>query len=232
MNNKKSYLLAGASSSIAKQCATILKSEGNRVIGISRSEDTKEEYDEFFKVKGYGKNDFPLINEPLHGLVYFPGTITLKPFGKLSGDDFSADFQINTLGALYFTQNYLNNLKSSDGGAVVFVSSVAVKTGIPFHVSVAMSKGALEGIVPSLAAELSPKIRVNAVAPSLTDSRISERFLNSPEKKSAALQRNPMKKIGTPEEVAHAVCFLLSSRSSWITGQVLAIDGGMNNLKL
>jgi 3-oxoacyl-[acyl-carrier protein] reductase len=227
----KTFLFAGASSTIAKKTSEILRNEGNRVIGISRN-DCSEHYDDFHKIENYNKESFPVINESINGLVYFPGTINLKPFGRLNSDDLATDFQVNTLGAVYFVQQYLNQLKTADSASIVFITTVAVKTGMPFHSSVALAKGAIEGLIPALAAELAPKIRVNAVAPSLTESTLSEKFLNTPEKQEASKNRNPLKKIGSPHEVAEAICFLLTEKSSWVTGQVLAVDGGMGNLKL
>ena len=146
--------------------------------------------------------------------------------------DFINDYEINALGAVYFIQKYLPQLKQSDQASVVLMSSAAVKTGMPFHGSIAMAKGAVEGLVKSLAAEFTPQIRVNAVAPSLTATLMGSKFLNTPEKYSAAQQRNPMKKVGSPLEVATAVAFLLDTNSSWITGHVLPVDGGLNNIRL
>ena len=231
MESQKTYLFAGASSHIAISTSSRLRSQGHKVIGISRN-NASPHYDEFHLVEGYHKNNLPSVQGEIHGMVYFPGTINLKPFARLSTEDLNADFEINTFGAIYFVQHYLNQLKAAESSSVVFISTVAVKLGMPFHSSISAAKGALEGLVPALAAELAPKIRVNAIAPSLTHTNLSERFINTPEKQEAAKQRNPMKKIGTPEELSAAVCFLLSTEASWITGQTLAVDGGMGNLKL
>ncbi len=225
------YLFAGASSQIAIEAAQILKSEGNRVIGIS-TKTALQGYDECHQVDRYETGTFPAIEGAIDGLVYFPGTINLKPFARLSAQDFMHDYQVNALGAVAFVQNYLGNLKKSNSRSIVFISSVAAQSGMPFHASIAMAKAALEGLTRSLAAELAPAIRVNAVAPSLTNTPLSERFLSTPEKIEASEKRNPLKKIGTPAEVAQAITFLLSANSSWITGQILAVDGGMGSLKL
>jgi 3-oxoacyl-[acyl-carrier protein] reductase len=129
-------------------------------------------------------------------------------------------------------QAYLPNIKNADMPSVVLFSTVAVATGMQFHASVAMAKGAVEGLMRSLAAELAPKIRVNCIAPSLTDTPLAEKLLGSPEKVEAGKNRNPLKSIGTTRDIANAVIFLLSENSNWITGQVLAVDGGMGAVRL
>ncbi len=227
----KTYLFAGASSAMAEKTAAILQNEGHKVIGIS----TKEKafpYDEFYQLDNYNGSLFPTINKAIDGLVYFPGTINLKPFNRLTAKDFIIDYEINTLGAALCVQSYFNQLKQSPGSSIVLISSVAVQSGMPFHTSISMAKGALEGLTKSLAAELAPNMRVNAIAPSLTHTPLADRFINTPEKMEASQKRNPLKKVGTPEELAEAIVFLLSEKSSWITGQILAVDGGMGTLKL
>ncbi|MDZ4664771.1 MAG: SDR family oxidoreductase [Bacteroidota bacterium] len=223
------YLLAGASSEIAIETAKILTKQGNKVIALS-TRSYNDNYDEFYQIEKYENDYFPKLDENLDGLIYFPGTINLKPFHRFNKQDFINDYEINALGAVLFVQQYLNNLKNSSVASIVFMSSVAAKKGMPFHASIAMAKCAIEGLTRSLAAELAPKIRVNAVAPSLTQTALADRFLNTPEKLEASKKRNPMKKIGTINEVSEAIHFLLSERSSWITGQVLSVDGGMSTL--
>lgn len=227
----KTYILAGASGKMAMETAALLKKQGHKVIGISRA-DSPEGYDMSFKIEAYDFGLFPVIDEPVHGLVYFPGTINLKPFNRLSKDDFTADYQVSSLGAAAFIQAYTGNLKKAGSASVVCISTVAVATGMPFHSSVAMAKGAIEGLCRALAAEFSPKIRVNCIAPSLTDTPLANKFLNTPEKQEASKNRNPMKKIGEAQDIAAAVSFLLSDAAAWITGQVLAVDGGMGKLKI
>ena len=224
------YIFAGASSAMAVQAAKILQQKGDNVIGLSTKEDNGS-YTEWYTIESYTSGNFPEIEKPIDGLVYFPGTINLKPFNRIKEEDFKVDYKVNALGAAAFVQAYLGNLKQAENPAIVFISTVAVKTGMPFHASIAMAKAAVEGLTRSLAAELAPKIRVNCVAPSLTDTPLAERLLGSDDKAEAAKNRNPMKKIGKPDDLAHSITFLLSDMSSWITGQVLAIDGGMNVLK-
>ncbi|PBQ32371.1 oxidoreductase [Sphingobacteriaceae bacterium] len=227
----KHFVFAGASSKTAIETAKLLWMQNHRITGISTKEHTGD-YDRFHKIDSYDFSAFPAINEGIDGLVYFPGTINLKPFNRLNKEDFLNDFQINALGAVAFLQAYLPQLKNSKTASVVFISTVAVNTGMPFHSSIAMAKGALEGLTKSLAAELAPGIRVNCIAPSLTNTPLGEKFLNTPEKFESSQKRNPLKKVGDALDLANAIDFLLSEKSSWITGQVLAVDGGMNNLKL
>ncbi len=228
---KNTYLLAGASSAMAIETSRLLVEQGNTVIGISTKEQTPG-YTSFYQVEKYETAYFPKLDIPINGIAYFPGTINLKPFHRLNTADFIKDYEINTLGAVQFLQYYLPQLKLSEKAAIVLLSSVAAQNGMPFHSSIAMAKGAIEGLTKSLAAELAPTIRVNSIAPSLTDTPLANRFTNTPEKIDASQKRNPMKKIGLPAEIAEAICFLLTEKSSWITGQILSVDGGMGTLKL
>ena len=170
------YLFAGASSKIAKETARILKQNEHTVIGISTKNENYE-YDQFYTIEKYEHSYFPEIAEPIKGLIYFPGTINLKPFPRLTQNDFIRDYQINCLGAVAFTQKYLPNIKSNGGGSIIFISTVAVAIGMPFHSSIAMAKGAVEALTKSLAAELAPSIRVNCIAPSLTNTPLEKNLL-------------------------------------------------------
>jgi 3-oxoacyl-[acyl-carrier protein] reductase len=226
----KTYLFAGASSAIAKEAAQLLQAKGHKVIGIS----TKEKdfnYNEFYQIESYDFGNFPVLENEINGLVYFPGTINLKPFHRLKPEEFKSDFMINAMGAVAFTQSYLANLKKVDKTSVVYISTVAVGIGMPFHSSIAMAKGAIEGLTKALAAEYAPTIRVNCIAPSLVNSPLAEKFVSSPEKIESMQKRNPMQKVGDPIDIANAVFFLLGNESSWISGQIMAVDGGMSTLK-
>jgi 3-oxoacyl-[acyl-carrier protein] reductase len=226
----KTYLFAGASSAIAQETAALLKAKGNRVIGLSTKSEIQG-YDEWYTLEKYDFEAFPNIDIPIDGLVYFPGTINLKPFHRFKREEFVSDFLINSLGAVAFTQKYLNNLKMATAPSIVFISSVAVAIGLPFHSSIAMAKGAIEGLSKALAAEFAPTIRVNCVAPSLVNTPLGEKFVSTPEKMEAMQKRNPMHRVGESLDVANAIAFLLGNESNWVSGQIFAIDGGMSTIK-
>jgi NAD(P)-dependent dehydrogenase (short-subunit alcohol dehydrogenase family) len=164
--------------------------------------------------------------------VYCPGSINLKPFHRFSIDEFKNDFEINLLGAVKTIQAALPALKKANGSSVVLFSTVASQLGMPFHASVASAKSAVEGLAKSLAAEYATNgIRVNVVAPSLTDTPLAEKLLSSPEKREASDKRHPLGRVGNPEDIAATVAFLLSEKTAWVTGQILHVDGGMGALK-
>ena len=169
--------------------------------------------------------DLSILPEAIDGVVYCPGSINLLPFHRIKLDAFRADFELQVMGAIKIIQTILPHLKKSISASIVFFSTVAVQSGFNFHTQVAASKGAIEGLTRSLAAELAPKIRVNAIAPSLTDTPLASKLLGSDEKKQANAERHPLKKIGTSENMAEVVEFLLSEKSQWMSGQIMAIDG-------
>ena len=173
------------------------------------------------------------LPESLQGLVYCPGSITLKPFQRLTADDFITDFNLNLLGAVKVIQGSLKKLrKSPDGASIILFSTVAVKIGMPFHASTASAKAAVEGFARSMAAEFAPRIRVNVIAPSLTDTPLAEDLLSSEQKRQGSADRHPLKRIGTSQEIAQIAVHLLGDQGSWITGQVFHVDGGMSSIRV
>ena len=230
----KNILIIGAGKGIGLASAQLLKTEN--VFTVSRNLTTElEALNTTFYKADVTKDDLSGLNLPeeLHGLVFCPGSINLRPFNRLSEDDFLADFNQNFLGAVKVIQKVLPALKKSRGASIVLFSTVAAKLGMPFHTSIAASKGAIEGFAKSLAAELSAsKIRVNVIAPSLTNTALADHLLSTEDKKIAAAKRHPLQRIGTAEDSAHMIEFLLSDKSSWMTGQIIYVDGGLGNIKL
>ena len=227
----KNYLIIGASSGIGAALANILNSEGNNVIGTYNSQPVEMEGVRFHQLDVMNDSiSLDFIPEQLDGLVYCPGAIKLLPFKRVKAAELLSDFNLQVAGAVKTIQAALPSLQKN-GGSVVLFSTVAVQQGYNFHSQVAMSKGAIEGLTRALAAEFAPSIRVNAIAPSLTHTPLAEKLVNSPEKIEANAQKHPLKRIGTPEDSAHMAAFLLSEKSSWVTGQIIHVDGGMSHLK-
>jgi len=231
----KNILVVGGSSGIGLSLVQSLHQQKANVYVISRTVSPAWP-DEIKSLQADVSKELDTVEaflpEQLHGLVYAVGSITLKPFNRLSAEDFFNDYQLNVLGAVRTTQIALKALKNAGSSSIVFISSVAAKIGLPYHASIAAAKGAVEGMAISLAAELaSLKIRVNVVSPSLTNTSLAEKLLNSPEKQEASAKRHPLGRYGQPEDISNSIAFLLSDKSSWMTGQVIGIDGGMGNLK-
>jgi 3-oxoacyl-[acyl-carrier protein] reductase len=231
----KTILIVGGSSGIGLSLVQTLHQKKANVYVVSRTVST-EWPDRVNSLQADVTKDLDTVEaflpEQLHGLVYAVGSITLKPFNRLSAEDFLNDYQLNVLGAMRTTQIALKALKNAGNSSIVFISSVAAKIGLPYHASIAAAKGGVEGMAISLSAELaSLKIRVNVVSPSLTNTSLAEKLLNSPEKQEASAKRHPLGRYGQPEDISNSIAFLLSDQSSWMTGQVIGIDGGMGNLK-
>lgn len=226
----KRYIIAGCSHGIGEAIAKQLSANGNQIISMSRTQPSSEieGITEHFTIDFSEAVELPTIEGNIDGLVYCPGSIVLKGFNRLTEQDYLNDFRINFLGAVALINKYLPNLKASGNGSIVLFSSVAAQTGMPFHASIAASKSAVEGLTRTLAAELAPNIRVNCIAPSLTQTPLAERLTNTEEKIQNSAQKHALKRIGTSEDQANAACFLLSDAASWITGEVLGVNGGFN----
>jgi NAD(P)-dependent dehydrogenase (short-subunit alcohol dehydrogenase family) len=228
-------LIIGASSGIGASLAKQLIAEEHQVFGtFNKTTGTSPlGFAKFQQLNVLEENpDFSFLPDSLDGLVYCPGAVNLKPFARVKPEDFVTDFQLQLVGAVKVIQACLPKLKNSTHSSIVLFSTVAMQMGFNFHSLVASSKGAVEGLTKALAAEFAPKIRVNCIAPSITDTPLAGSLLNTDEKKEANAQRHPLKKIGKPEDLANLAAFLLSEKSSWITGQVIHVDGGMSSLKV
>jgi NAD(P)-dependent dehydrogenase (short-subunit alcohol dehydrogenase family) len=229
------YLIIGASSGVGKKLAEQLVEAGHKVCGTycKNTQVSDSELIEYHYLDVLAESiSLDFLPDSLDGLVYCPGSINLRPFERLKASDFISDFNLQVTGAIKIIQMALPKLKKSEDASIVLFSTVAVQTGFPFHAQVAVSKGAIEGLTRALAAEFAPKIRVNCIAPSLTDTPLAASLLNTIQKQEANALRHPLKKTGTPENIADMAVFLLSGKSSWITGQVFHVDGGISALKI
>ena len=229
----KNYLVIGGSSGIGKEISELLSNE-NIVFSTSRNE--LNESNENIRHIRYNvledELNTELLPDQIDGFVYCPGTINLRPFRSLKLETFRSDLELNLIGAIKTLQVILSKLQQSSSASIIFYSTVAVKTGMPFHSSVSSSKSALEGLTRSLAAEFAPKIRVNCIAPSIVNTPLANKFLNTEDKIEKAAARHPLNKIGTAKEIAQLTEYLLGEKSKWITGQVINIDGGISSVKV
>ncbi len=232
---EKNILIIGGSSGIGRQLISELSSQKATIYTASRSkaEDWPENVNYLpFDVLETNNEFANFLPDQLHGLVYAVGSITLKPFSRVSKDDFIRDFHLNVVGAAMVIQQALRSLKAAGTASIVLISSVAANTGMGFHTSIATAKAGLEGFAISLAAELANlQIRVNVIAPSLTNTPLAANLLSTDEKRVASAKRHPLGRFGEATDCSAAIRFLLSSESSWITGQIIAVDGGMGSLR-
>lgn len=229
------YLIVGASSGIGLRLAEQLADAGHQVYAtyyknIIHSENSLIEFHQLNVLDETINLDF--LPDSINGIVYCPGSINLKPFARIQPIEFLNDYNLQVIGAIKVIQATLLKLKNSENASIVLFSTVAVQTGLPFHTQVSSSKGGIEGLIKALAAEFAPKIRVNCIAPSITDTKLSSTFLNSEQKREANSQKHPLKRIGLPKDIADIAQFLLSEKAGWITGQILHVDGGLSTLKV
>ena len=221
----KNILLIGGSYGIGLAIAKEIQA-GNNVFVASRTNENLDDLNVTYIPFDALNDTLDLSTLPavIDGLVYCPGSINLRPFRGLKPEAFETDLQINFISLVKVIQSILPNLTASEQSSIVLFSSVAASMGMPFHTSVAASKGAIEGFAKALAAEYAPKIRVNVIAPSLTDTPLADKFLNNETKQEKSAERHPLKRLGKPDDIAQMASFLLSDKSSWISGQTFNVD--------
>jgi NAD(P)-dependent dehydrogenase (short-subunit alcohol dehydrogenase family) len=224
----KTILIVGGSKGIGNALLEELKAT-HKIINFSRNEVEHHENITHYSLD-VQNDELPEIDN-LDGLVYCPGSINLKPIGRLKLDDFREDFEINVIAAVKVIQHYIGALKNNLGSVVLF-STVATKLGMPFHASVSASKSAVEGLSKSLAAEYASSVRFNVIAPTVTDTPLASRLLRNDKQKEMMKDRHPLKIYLEGSDVASLASYLLSEKSKAISGQVFPIDAGIVSLKL
>ncbi len=230
---RKNILLIGGTKGIGHEIAQQLHEKHNIIIA-SRSNENLDQLDVTHHEFDALNDDITNLDLPdqIDGLVYCPGSINLKPFKMMKPSVFEEDLQLNFMSLVKITHGLLGKLKASKQASIVYFSTVAVQTGMPFHTSVAAAKGAIEGFARSLAAEYAPSFRVNVIAPSLVNTPLANKLLGSDKKKEKMDERHPLKRVGEAKDIASMASFLLSEDATWITGQILGVDGGMSNLNV
>lgn len=228
------FLVVGASSGIGNAIANQLRNEGHTVLGTYNTHpfDGAPNFSAHHLNVLDDNNDFSFLPDTLNGVIYCPGSINLRPFARIQASDFTQDFNLQVGGAIKVIQAALPALKNSSASSILLFSTVAVQLGLNFHTQVATSKGAIEGLTKALSAELAPSIRVNCIAPSLTNTPLAAGLLNTEQKVEANALRHPLKRVGSVEDISEMACFLLSEKSGWITGQIMHVDGGMSVIKM
>lgn len=228
---KKNILLIGGSHGIGLSITEQMNNDYNLFVAARTNENLEQLNVTYIPFDATSEElNISVLPDELHGFVYCPGSINLKPFKMMSIEAFEDDMHLNFFSLVKVVKSIMPKL--AEGASMVFFSTVAVGKGMPYHTSVASSKGAIEGFGKSMAAEHAPKLRVNVVAPSLVDTPLAERLLNNDRKKEANAARHPLKRVGEPADIANIVVFLLSDKSSWMTGQILGVDGGTSTLNV
>jgi NAD(P)-dependent dehydrogenase (short-subunit alcohol dehydrogenase family) len=228
----KNILIIGASSDIGLEICKLANADGHNIYATSRDDASANNFDNFIQLDPNKSLDvLDDLPEDIDGLVYCPGTINLRSLQRLTLEDIKNEMEVNFYGAFNIIKKVLPNLKKNDGASVVLFSTVAVKTGMPMHSSIAAAKGAVEGLAKSLAAELAPRVAINCVAPSIVDTKLAANILSTDERKQASADRHPLKTIGTINSIANSAYFLLQAKENWISGQIFRPDGGLSALK-
>lgn len=228
----KTFVIIGSTSGIGLSITQKLI-QNNRVFGVSRREHSEVNHTNYthfsFDLIGDSWDTIP-FPEQIDGLVYCPGSIQLKPLKMLTDKVIREDMEINFFGAINCIKALSDRLQQNS--SILLFSTVAVQQGMPFHASISSAKGAIEGLTRSLAAEFAPKVRVNAIAPSIVDTPLAKRLLNNDRKRELISDKHPLKRVGEVEDISELACFLLSASASWITGQIIGVDGGKSSISL
>ena len=228
----KNILIIGASSDIGLEICKLANADGHNIYATSRDDANANNFDNFIQLDpNKSLDELDDLPEDIDGLVYCPGTINLRSLQRLTLEDIKNEMEVNFYGAFNIIKKVLPNLKKNDGASVVLFSTVAVKTGMPMHSSIAAAKGAVEGLAKSLAAELAPRVAINCVAPSIVDTKLAANILSTDERKQASADRHPLKTIGSINSIANSAYFLLQAKENWISGQIFRPDGGLSALK-
>ncbi|MEN3322400.1 SDR family oxidoreductase [Mariniflexile soesokkakense] len=226
----KTIVVIGGSKGIGNAIVNKLLDK-HKVINISRTTPTTIHTN----LTHYGcdilKDDLPEITS-IDSLVYCPGSINLKPISKLTLDEFREDFEINVLGAVKAIQKYMDILKKGEKPSILLFSTVASKLGMPYHASIATAKSGVEGLVKSLGAELAPTVRINAIAPTVTNTELASKLLRNDKMIENIVRRHPLKKILNTDEVASMAEFLISDKSMAMSGQIFEMDCGIVSFKM
>lgn len=226
----KTFIVVGGSRGIGNAILNQLLEE-HKVYNISRTKPQQIHANLIHYQCDVLSEELPDI-EAADGLIYCPGSINLKPIKRFSLDEFREDYEINVVSAVKVIQKYLNVLKNGNNPSIVLFSTVAAKLGMPFHASVAAAKSGVEGLVKSLGAELATTLRINAIAPTVTNTDLASKLLRNEKMIENITERHPMKKFLQPEDVAEMASFLLSEKSSSISGQVFEMDCGIVSFKI
>ena len=225
----KNIVIIGGTKGIGKAIVSEVV-DNNNVVCLSRNQ-TDFSHDNYtFHNFDALVDDYPDF-ESVDCLIYCPGSINLKPISTLSLDDFRNDFELNVIGAVRAIKKYLNLLKKSGSASILLFSTVATKLGMPYHASVSVAKSGIDGLVKTLGSELAPKVRINAIAPTITNTELASKILRNDKVIENMVERHPLKKILSPNEVAKMASFLISEDASSISGQIFNMDAGIVSFK-
>ena len=225
----KNIVIIGGTKGIGKAIVSEVV-DNNNVLCLSRNQ-TDFSHDNYtFHNFDALVDDYPDF-ESVDCLIYCPGSINLKPISTLSLDDFRNDFELNVIGAVRAIKKYLNLLKKSGSASILLFSTVATKLGMPYHASVSVAKSGIDGLVKTLGSELAPKVRINAIAPTITNTELASKILRNDKVIENMVERHPLKKILSSNEVAKMASFLISEDASSISGQIFNMDAGIVSFK-